>query len=54
MIALAGMIGTGLFLASGHALATAGPLGVLLGYAVVSSIPHSPSLHPGLLLTSLG
>ena len=36
MIALAGMIGTGLFLSSGSALAQAGPLGCVLGFAVVS------------------
>ncbi len=35
MIALAGTIGTGLFLATGRALANGGPLGLLLGYAVV-------------------
>jgi amino acid permease len=36
MIALAGMIGTGLFLSSGKALAQAGPLGCVLGFMVVS------------------
>ncbi|KAG5926530.1 hypothetical protein E4U42_003180 [Claviceps africana] len=35
MIALAGTIGTGLFLATGRALANGGPLGILLGYAIV-------------------
>ena len=35
MIALAGMIGTGLFLSSGSALAQSGPLGCLLGFIVV-------------------
>lgn len=35
MIALAGTIGTGLFLNSGQALATGGPLGALLGYTIV-------------------
>lgn len=34
MIALAGTIGTGLFLSSGEAIATAGPLGALLGYFI--------------------
>ncbi|TQV92729.1 proline-specific permease [Cordyceps javanica] len=38
MIALAGTIGTGLFLATGRALASGGPLGVLLGYAVVGAL----------------
>jgi amino acid permease len=36
MIALAGMIGTGLFLSSGKALVQAGPLGCVLGFMVVS------------------
>ncbi|KAM0137293.1 hypothetical protein ACHAP3_004099 [Botrytis cinerea] len=35
MIALAGTIGTGLFLGSGKAIARAGPLGALLGYTLV-------------------
>ncbi|KAG6104767.1 hypothetical protein E4U14_005489 [Claviceps sp. LM454 group G7] len=38
MIALAGTIGTGLFLATGRALANGGPLGILLGYAIVGVI----------------
>ena len=38
MIALAGMIGTGLFLSSGSALAQAGPLGCVLGFVVVSAL----------------
>ncbi|KAF7959651.1 hypothetical protein EAE96_001266 [Botrytis aclada] len=36
MIALAGTIGTGLFLGSGRAIARSGPLGAFLGYSVVS------------------
>lgn len=36
MIALAGMIGTGLFLSSGKALAQAGPLGCVLGFVTVT------------------
>ncbi|QSZ37367.1 hypothetical protein DSL72_009465 [Monilinia vaccinii-corymbosi] len=35
MIALAGTIGTGLFLGSGRAIARSGPLGAFLGYSVV-------------------
>lgn len=35
MIALAGTIGTGLFLGSGRAIARSGPLGALLGYTIV-------------------
>lgn len=38
MIAVAGTIGTGLFLATGKALANGGPLGVLLGYAVMGGL----------------
>lgn len=35
MIALAGTIGTGLFLSSGSAIATAGPLGAFLAYTII-------------------
>lgn len=35
MIALAGTIGTGLFLGSGRAIARSGPLGALLGYTII-------------------
>ncbi|KAF5351956.1 hypothetical protein D9756_007438 [Leucocoprinus leucothites] len=38
MIALAGMIGTGLFLSSGRALAQAGPLSCVLGYTVMGTV----------------
>lgn len=38
MIALAGAIGTGLFLNSGRGVASAGPLGALLGYAFVGTL----------------
>jgi hypothetical protein len=38
MIALAGAIGTGLFLSLGSALQTGGPVGALLGYAFVGLI----------------
>ncbi|KAF4628218.1 hypothetical protein G7Y89_g9930 [Cudoniella acicularis] len=38
MIALAGAIGTGLFLSLGGALQTGGPLGALLGYAFVGAV----------------
>ncbi|KIK57558.1 hypothetical protein GYMLUDRAFT_46130 [Collybiopsis luxurians FD-317 M1] len=54
MIALAGTIGTGLFLGSGRALATGGPAGVFLGYlltgilvsGVVISIAEMSALVP--------
>ncbi|KAF8833273.1 general amino acid permease 1 [Paxillus ammoniavirescens] len=38
MIAIAGTLGTGLFLGSGEALRGAGPLGALIAYAVVSTV----------------
>ncbi|KAJ3566384.1 hypothetical protein NP233_g7044 [Leucocoprinus birnbaumii] len=41
MIAIAGTIGTGLFLGSGGALATAGPLGALLAYILVGTTAYS-------------
>ena len=57
MIALAGMIGTGLFLSSGSALGQSGPLGCLLGFIVVgvrlkSTLPTNklPSRRWALLL----
>lgn len=37
MIALAGTIGTGLFLGSGRAIANAGPLGAFLGYSIMGA-----------------
>ena len=47
MIALGGSIGTGLFLASGTAISTAGPGGALLAYAAVGIMVY-------FLMTSLG
>jgi len=41
MIAIAGTIGTGLFLGSGSALRGAGPLGALLAYALVGTVAYS-------------
>ncbi|ORY24876.1 amino acid permease [Naematelia encephala] len=38
MIALGGTIGTGLFLSSGNALANGGPLGLVLGYALIGFV----------------
>lgn len=38
MIALAGTIGTGLFLGTGRALAQGGPLGILLAYCIVGTL----------------
>ncbi len=47
MIALGGSIGTGLFVASGSAVATAGPGGALLAYAAIGVMVY-------FLMTSLG
>ncbi|KAH9066797.1 general amino acid permease 1 [Lactarius vividus] len=41
MIAIAGTIGTGLFLGSGSALQGAGPLGALLAYMLVGTVAYS-------------
>ncbi|KDQ61931.1 hypothetical protein JAAARDRAFT_526914 [Jaapia argillacea MUCL 33604] len=41
MIAIAGTLGTGLFLGSGHALAGAGPAGALIAYALVGTVAYS-------------
>jgi len=41
MIAIAGTIGTGLFLGSGHALQRAGPLGALIAYGLVGTVAYS-------------
>ncbi|KAI0186512.1 amino acid permease/ SLC12A domain-containing protein [Astrocystis sublimbata] len=38
MIALAGTLGTGLFLSSGQAIQRGGPLGALLGYSVMGTV----------------
>ena len=41
MIALAGTVGTGLFLSSGRAIAEAGPLGAFLGYSIIGLMVSS-------------
>ena len=47
MIALGGSIGTGLFVASGSAIHTAGPGGAIVGYAIMGIMVY-------FLMTSLG
>lgn len=41
MIAIAGTMGTGLFLGTGEAIRTAGPLGALIAFALVGSVAYS-------------
>lgn len=47
MIALAGAIGTGLFLSSGQAIARAGPLGAFLGYVSMGLVAGAVTLDIG-------
>ncbi|CAA7269266.1 unnamed protein product [Cyclocybe aegerita] len=51
MIAIAGTIGTGLFLGSGHALNSAGPLGALIAYALVGTVAYSSLCAVGEMTT---
>ncbi|KAF8159384.1 general APC amino acid permease [Crassisporium funariophilum] len=51
MIAIAGTIGTGLFLGSGHALQGAGPLGALIAYALVGTVAYSSLCAVGEMTT---
>jgi len=41
MIAIAGTLGTGLFLGSGKTLSSAGPLGALIAYSLVGTVAYS-------------
>ncbi|OTA07346.1 Amino acid permease [Trichoderma parareesei] len=47
MIAIAGMIGTGLFLGSGQAIAAAGPAGALMAYIVMGLVTGGVSYTTG-------
>ncbi|KII86065.1 hypothetical protein PLICRDRAFT_178353 [Plicaturopsis crispa FD-325 SS-3] len=51
MIAIAGTIGTGLFLGSGEALSGAGPLGALIAYALVGTVAYSALCSIGEMTT---
>ncbi|KIO19663.1 hypothetical protein M407DRAFT_30695 [Tulasnella calospora MUT 4182] len=44
VMAISGMLGTGIFLASGRALADAGPAGALLGYVVMGLVTIAVAL----------
>ncbi|KAF8806851.1 general amino acid permease 1 [Phlegmacium glaucopus] len=48
---IAGTIGTGLFLGSGHALQGAGPLGALIAYALVGTVAYSSLCAVGEMAT---
>ncbi|KAM0745998.1 putative amino acid transporter [Meredithblackwellia eburnea MCA 4105] len=51
MIALGGTIGTGLFVGAGGALATGGPLGVLLGYSIMGAVVWTMMIALGEMTT---
>lgn len=51
MIAIAGTIGTGLFLGSGGAIATAGPLSALIAYALVGTVAYATLCSLGEMTT---
>ncbi|KAK0202454.1 general APC amino acid permease [Desarmillaria ectypa] len=51
MIAIAGTIGTGLFLGSGEALRVAGPLGALIAYTLVGTVAYSSLCSVGEMAT---
>ncbi|ORY79319.1 amino acid permease/ SLC12A domain-containing protein [Leucosporidium creatinivorum] len=51
MIALGGTIGTGLFVGAGGALATGGPLGILLGYTIMGCVVYSMMIALGEMCT---
>ncbi|KAH6909114.1 amino acid permease/ SLC12A domain-containing protein [Coprinopsis sp. MPI-PUGE-AT-0042] len=51
MIALGGTIGTGLFVGSGNALATAGPVGAWLAYIIMGSIVYCMMVALGEMAT---
>ncbi|KAH9817185.1 amino acid permease/ SLC12A domain-containing protein [Melampsora americana] len=51
MIAIGGTIGTGLFLGSGEALSNGGPVGLILGYAIMGVIVYSMMVALGEMVT---
>ncbi|GAA96383.1 hypothetical protein E5Q_03050, partial [Mixia osmundae IAM 14324] len=52
MISIGGVIGTGLFLATGSSLQMAGPLGLFMGYAIMGSITLSVMLCLGEMVST--
>ncbi|KII83780.1 hypothetical protein PLICRDRAFT_46961 [Plicaturopsis crispa FD-325 SS-3] len=53
MISIGGVIGTGLFLGTAGALSNGGPVGLLLGYAIVGSICYSVMISLGEMIAFL-
>ncbi|KAK4684437.1 hypothetical protein P7C73_g5742, partial [Tremellales sp. Uapishka_1] len=53
MISIGGVIGTGLFLGTGSALANGGPLGLFLGYALMGSICYCVMISLGEMVSYL-
>ncbi|KAG9105023.1 hypothetical protein FRC07_009657, partial [Ceratobasidium sp. 392] len=51
MIALGGTIGTGLFVGSGGALASGGPVGTLLGYLIMGIVVYCMMIALGEMAT---
>lgn len=53
MIAIGGVIGTGLFLGTGQELANGGPAGLLLGYLIMASLLYSVMVALGEMVSHL-
>ncbi|OCH96470.1 amino acid permease [Obba rivulosa] len=53
MISIGGVIGTGLFLGTAGSLANGGPVGLLLGYAIVGTICYSVMISLGEMIAYL-
>ncbi|KAF8337995.1 amino acid permease [Cantharellus anzutake] len=53
MISIGGVIGTGLFLGTGTALSNGGPVGLLLGYAIMGSICYCVMISLGEMVAYL-